>query len=84
MIGMSVNDTTLGTTIANLGMTDVGFPKPLFHGDTIHVRTRITAMRESRSRPNEGIVTFEHAGFNQRDLEVCHLIRTGLMRKRPA
>ncbi len=84
VIGVTVADTTLGTTLGNLGMTDVRFKNPVFHGDTIHVRTRITAMRESRSRPNEGIVTFEHAGFNQRDLEVCHLIRTGLMRKRPA
>ena len=84
VIGVTVADTTLGTTLGNLGMTDVRFKNPVFHGDTIHVLTRIKDMRESRSRPNEGIVTFEHIGFNQRDLEVCYLIRTGLMRKRPS
>lgn len=84
VIGVTVADTTLGTTLGNLGMTDIRFRNPVFHGDTIRVVTRIADKRESRSRPNEGIVTFEHTGFNQRDQEVCHLVRTGLMRKRPA
>jgi len=83
VIGVTVADTTLGTTLGNLGMTDIRFRNPVFHGDTIRVQTRIMDIRESRSRPNEGIVTFEHTGFNQRDQEVCYLTRTGLMRKRP-
>ena len=83
VIGVTVADTTLGTTLGNLGMTDIRFKSPVFHGDTIRVVTRIKDMRESKSRPNEGIVTFEHAGYNQRDQEVCYVVRTGLMRKRP-
>src|ERR1700755_934450 len=67
MIGMTVNDTTLGTTIANLGMTDVGFPKPVFHGDTLHVKTKVVALKDSRSRPEVGIVEFEHMAYNQNE-----------------
>jgi acyl dehydratase len=81
---VTVADTTLGTTLGNLGMTDIRFKSPVFHGDTIHVVTRIKDKRESKSRPNEGIVTFEHIGTNQRDQEVCYVVRTGLMKKRPA
>ena len=66
MIGITVNDTTLGTTVANLGMTDVRFPKPVFHGDTLRVRTQVVSVRESRSRPDAGIVEFSHAAINQR------------------
>jgi acyl dehydratase len=84
VIGVTVADTTLGTTLGNLGMTDIRFKHPVFHGDTIRVVTRIREMRESRSRPNEGIVTFEHIGLNQRGEEVCYVVRTGLMMKRPA
>lgn len=84
MIGMTVNDTTLGTTVANLGMTDVAFPKPLFAGDTIHVRTRVLAVRESKSRPRAGIVDFEHTALNQRDEIVASCKRAALMHKRPA
>jgi acyl dehydratase len=84
VIGVTVADTTLGTTLGNLGMTDIRFAKPVFHGDTLRVVTRILDKRESRSRPNAGIVTFEHAGFNQRGEEVCHVVRTGLMRRRPS
>lgn len=84
VIGVTVADTTLGTTLGNLGMTDIRFVKPVFHGDTIRVVTRIKDKRESRSRPTAGIVTFEHAGYNQRGEEVCYVVRTGLMRKRPA
>src|SRR4249920_3164358 len=65
MIGISVNDTTIGTIIANLGMTEVRFPHPLFQGDTVSVTTEVTAKRASRSRPNAGIVEFEHKAFNQ-------------------
>jgi len=84
VIGVSVGDTTLGTTVANLGMTDVRFANPVFHGDTVRSLTRILEKRESRSRPDAGIVTFEHVGFNQRDQEVAYCKRMGLMRKRPA
>src|SRR5213596_1638194 len=65
MIGITVNDTTLGTTVANLGMTDVRFPKPVFHGDTLRARTTVVATRKSRSRSDAGIVEFEHVGLNQ-------------------
>jgi len=82
VIGVTVSDTTLGTTLGNLGMTDVRFKNPVFHGDTIHVVTRITDMRESKSRPDTGIVTFEHYGYNQRDEEVAFCSRTGLMKKK--
>jgi acyl dehydratase len=84
VIGVTVADTTLGTTLGNLGMTDIRFKSPVFHGDTIHVVTRIKDKRESKSRPNEGIVTFEHIGTNQRNEEVCYVVRTGLMKKKPA
>jgi len=84
VIGVSVAETTLGTTLGNLGMTDIRFKHPVFHGDTVHVVTRIKDVRESKSRPNEGIVTFEHIGYNQHDEEVCCVVRAGLMRKRPA
>lgn len=81
MIGMSVYDTTLGTTVANLGMTDVKFPKPVFHGDTLRARTRIVSKRESKSRPDAGIVEFEHEALNQDGVVVASCRRTGLMRK---
>ena len=84
VIGLSVHDTTLGTTVANLGMTDTRFPKPVFHGDTIHVRTTVQEVRESKSRPNAGIVTFLHQGFNQRGDEVCTCTRQALMLRKPA
>ena len=83
MIGISVNDTTLGTTIGNLGMTDVRFPKPVFHGDTLHVATEVLSKRETRSRPDAGIVRFEHRGYNQRDELVALCERAALMRRRP-
>lgn len=84
VIGLSVQDTTLGTTVANLGMTDTVFPKPVFAGDTIRSETTILALRESRSRPGQGIVTMEHTGLNQRDEVVCKTVRNALMMKRPA
>lgn len=84
MIGMTVNDTTLGTTIANLGMTDVRFPKPVFHGDTLRVRTTVLSTRESRSRPDAGIVEFRHEAINQRGEVVAICVRQALMRRRAA
>lgn len=82
LVGMTVNDTTLGTTVANLGMSDVRFPKPVFHGDTLRARTRVVSMRESKSRPDTGLVEFEHTALNQRDEVVAVCRRTALMRKR--
>jgi acyl dehydratase len=84
VIGISVGETTLGTTIANLGMTEVRFPKPVFHGDTLRVRTIVQSKRRSRSRPDAGIVEFEHQGINQRGETVAICRRAGLMRCRPA
>jgi acyl dehydratase len=84
VIGISVGETTLGTTIANLGMTDVRFPKPVFHGDTLRVRTIVRAKRLSLSRKDAGLVEFEHQGINQRGETVAVCRRTGLMKRRPA
>lgn len=83
MIGMSVNDLTVGTTIANLGMTDVRFPAPLFEGDTVHAATEILEKRESRSRPNAGIVTFHHRAYKQDGSLVAECRRQAFMLKRP-
>jgi acyl dehydratase len=83
MIGMSVYDTTMGTTVANLGMTDVVFPKPVFHGDTLHATSKVISLRESKSRPKAGIVEFEHQALNQNDEIVGRCRRTALMHKRP-
>ncbi len=83
IVGMSVNDTTFGTTIANLGFTEVRFPKPVFHGDTIKVRTTVESMRESKSRPEAGLLELRHAGRNQRDEEVATCLRTVMVRRRP-
>jgi acyl dehydratase len=79
VIGLSVQETTMGTTIANLGMTDTIFPAPVFSGDTIRSQTEVKEMRPSKSRPKQGIVTFEHTGFNQRDEIVCRTTRAALM-----
>ena len=84
VIGLSVQDTTFGTTIANLGMTETTFPKPVFAGDTIRVETEVKALRASSSRPGQGIVTFEHLGLNQRDEVVCRTLRAALMMGKPA
>jgi len=82
MIGISVNDLTVGTTIANLGMTDIRFPKPLFQGDTLHATTEVMSRRTSNSRPDAGIVELEHKGFNQHDELVAICRRQAFMRKR--
>jgi len=83
LVGMTVNDTTLGTTVANLGMTDVVFPHPLFEGDTLHVRTEVVGKRASKSRPDAGIVTFRHFAYNQDDKLVAQCDRAALMMKQP-
>jgi acyl dehydratase len=81
--GITVPETTQGTTLGNLGFDRVRFPKPVFHGDTIRVRTEVLERRESQSRPDTGIVQFRHLGINQRDEIVCEADRAGLMLKRP-
>lgn len=83
MIGISVNDTTHGTTIANLGMTDVRFPAPLFEGDTISVTTEVVSVRSSKSRPDAGIVEFLHRAYKQDGTLVAECRRQAFMRKRP-
>ncbi|MFN0191243.1 MAG: MaoC family dehydratase [Aestuariivirga sp.] len=83
MIGISVNDLTLGTTIANLGMTEVKFPAPLFQGDTVNVTTEVVSKRESRSRPGAGIVEFAHKAYKQDGTLVAECLRQAMMRKRP-
>ncbi|QGG96962.1 MaoC family dehydratase [Actinomarinicola tropica] len=82
VVGISVHETTLGTTVANLGFTSIEFPAPVFHGDTIHVETEVLAVRPSRSRPGQGIVELEHRGHNQRDELVAVARRSALMRGR--
>lgn len=83
VVGLSVQDTTLGTTVGNLGFGETTFPKPVFAGDTIRVETEVTALRASQSRPGQGIVTFEHTGLNQRDEIVCRTTRQALMMGAP-
>ena len=84
VIGLSVADTTLGTTIGNLGMEKTEFPNPVFIGDTLRVATKITKKRESKSKPDRGIVWFEHIGINQREEIVCECLRKGMMLKKNA
>jgi acyl dehydratase len=84
MVGISIYDTTFGTTVANLGWEEVRFPKPVFVGDTLRIETTVLAMRESQSRKDTGIVTLEHRAFNQRNEEVASCRRVALMLKRPA
>jgi acyl dehydratase len=84
MIGISVNDITVGTTVANLGMKETVFPHPVFHGDTIRVETTVVSVRESRSKPDRGIVEFEHRAYNQNDVLVARCLRQAMMLKRPA
>lgn len=83
MVGVSVGDTTLGTAIANLGWDEVRFPKPLFVGDTLRIETEVIELRESRSRPEAGIVTFAHRAYNQHGDLVASCKRSGLQHKRP-
>ncbi|WP_407518555.1 MaoC family dehydratase [Methylobacterium oryzisoli] len=83
MIGISVNDTTVGTTIGNLGMTDVRFPAPVFEGDSIRVETEVASKRESRSRPDAGLVEFLHRAYKQDGALVAECRRQAFMRRRP-
>jgi acyl dehydratase len=84
VIGLSIQDTTFGTTVANLGMSETVFPKPVFAGDTIRAETTVLALRRSQSRPTQGVVTFKHVGLNQRDEVICTTTRSALMLSRPA
>lgn len=84
MVGVSVGDTTLGTAIANLGWDEVRFPAPVFVGDTLRIETEVADLRESRSRPGAGVVTFVHRAYNQHGTLVASCRRTGLQHKRPA
>lgn len=84
MIGLSVGDTTLGTLVANLGYDKVSMPKPVFIGDTLRVETEVVSLRESRSRPSAGIVTFQHRAINQREEVVCECLRSALIKRKPA
>ncbi|HXC53792.1 MAG TPA: MaoC family dehydratase [Rhizomicrobium sp.] len=83
MIGISVHETTLGTTVANLGMTDVIFPKPVFHSDTLRVQSEVLELRDSKSRPTQGIVVFQHKAINQRGETVAQCKRSALMHRVP-
>ncbi len=82
MVGVSVADTTLGTTVANLGWDEVRFPRPVYPGDTLRSETVVHEMRESRSRPDAGIVVFVHRCYNQRGEEVASCKRTALMKRK--
>lgn len=84
MVGVSVGDTTLGTAVANLGWDEVRFPGPVFIGDTLNITTEVLELRESKSRPDAGIVTFLHQAWNQRGELVASCKRSGLQRKKPA
>jgi acyl dehydratase len=84
VVGLSVGDTTLGTTVGNLGFEKVEFPKPVFLGDTLRAESEVVAKRASRSRPEWGIVTFEHRGINQRDEVVCRCQRAAMMLRQRA
>ncbi len=84
LVGISVYETTHGTTVANLAFEEVVFPAPVFHGDTLHCQTEVIAARDSSSRPTQGLVTFEHRAFNQRDTLVARCRRTASMHRRPS
>jgi acyl dehydratase len=84
MVGVSVSDTTLGTLVANLGYDKLIFPSPVFVGDTRRSESECLEARESKSRPNAGIVTWEHRSYNQRGELVCKCTRSALLLKKPA
>ena len=84
MVGISVHDTTLGTTVANLGWDEVRFPAPLFHGDTIRVESEVLEIRESKSRPQNGVIIFAHRAYNQKNQLVAVCKRSALMLRKPA
>ena len=84
LIGLSVSDTTLGTLVANLGYDKLAMPRPVFIGDTLRADSEVKELKESRSRPGAGIVTFQHRAINQRDEIVCQCLRSALIKRRPA
>lgn len=84
LIGLSVGDTTVGTLVANLGYDKVTMPKPVFIGDTMHAQTEVVELKDSRSRPTAGIVTFRHRLLNQRNEIVCECLRMALLNRKPA
>ena len=84
IVGISVGETTLGTTVGNLGWDEVRFPIPVFHGDTLRVESEVLELRDSKSRPDNGIVIFAHRGFNQRDELVASCKRSALMMRKPS
>ena len=84
MVGISVNDTTQGTAVANLGWDEVRFPVPIFVGDTLRIETEVLEVRPSKSRPGQGIVTFMHRAYNQDGVLVAHCKRASLQKARPA
>jgi acyl dehydratase len=84
MVGLSVGDTTLGVLVANLGYDKLVMPKPVFLGDTLRAETEVVELRESKSRPTAGLITFRHRMLNQRDELVCECLRTALIQRRPA
>ena len=83
VVGISVHETTLGTTVANLGFSETVFPAPMFHGDALRVESEVLEARPSASRPTQGIITFEHRGYNQNDVLTCRAVRNALMHRRP-
>lgn len=84
MVGISVGETTLGTTVANLGWDEVRFPAPVFHGDTLNIESEVLELRSSKSRPNNGIVIFIHRAYNQKGVLVASCRRSALMLRKPA
>jgi acyl dehydratase len=83
MVGLSVGDTTLGSLVANLGYDKLIMPKPVFLGDTLRAETEVVALKESKSRPDAGVVTFMHKAINQRDEVVCQCERAALIKMAP-
>jgi len=83
VVGISVHEATLGTTVANLGFSEISFPAPMFHGDTLRVETEVVQARPSKSRPTQGVVVFEHRGYRQDGELVCRAIRSALMLRDP-
>jgi len=84
VVGISVPELTLGTIVAQLGLSEAQFPAPVYAGDTIRVETEVVSARPSRTRPGAGLVVFEHRAFNQNDTMVCRVRRTGLMHRAPS
>lgn len=83
MVGISVHETTLGTIVANLGMTETTFPHPVFHGDTLRVETEVKWTRVSKSKPDRGIVEMEHRAYNQNGVLVARCLRQTMVYRRP-